>query len=320
MRHFVSEVSEHGINFLDVGCSGSLGKRWRPLQPLLNFVGFEPNRAEITRLENTPHPYRSAKFLPYAVAGEEGDATMFQTASPYCYSLRRPRHQWLKRFEFHELFRETGQCQVPVVTLDHVEVKEGITADVFKLDTQGMELPILQSASNILADAFCVETETGFVENYESESVTAEVDQFMRAAGFNMFDQKVYRVGRSNRLGVTGCRQPLWCEVVWLKDRVASGQDSAEQLDRTSALKSLLICWSLGICDYGLELAEFYHELGLLDGDDMNLLRGPRIWRSRRSGGGTLVPLLRLLPKRWRSGIADAAELAKEMPHLLRSA
>lgn len=46
------------IEFLDIGCSGSLDHKWTPLFTLLSYTGFDPNAEECDRLNNQPHPYK----------------------------------------------------------------------------------------------------------------------------------------------------------------------------------------------------------------------------------------------------------------------
>lgn len=56
------------IYFLDIGCSGSLARRWHILAPFLNYVGFDSNKDECERLNQQPHTYKNATYYPYAIA------------------------------------------------------------------------------------------------------------------------------------------------------------------------------------------------------------------------------------------------------------
>ena len=74
------------------------------------------------------------------------------TEAPYCASLLKPRHRWLRRFSFPNLFHELGEAKVDCVALDYLAETEGLSADIMKLDTQGLEVPILRSTSRLLQD------------------------------------------------------------------------------------------------------------------------------------------------------------------------
>src|SRR3989339_839706 len=119
--------------------------------------------------------YKTAKYLPYAIAGEEGEKKIYKTKSIYCSSLLRPNHKWLSRFIYYDLFTEIGRDSVSCVTLDYLVCKKNIKADIIKLDTQGLELPILKMGSKILKNVICVETETGFLENYVGETTYSQI-------------------------------------------------------------------------------------------------------------------------------------------------
>lgn len=322
MRSIFPEIADHGIDLVDVGCSGKLDTKWDNLAGLLNVVGFDPNREECERLAALPSPYRSTRYIPSAVAGHVGETVIHLTESPSCSSVLRPRHEWLRRFSYHNLFREVGEESCACTTLDRLAETEGLRADVLKLDTQGLELPILKAASSLLQDAFCVETETGFIENYHGETVAAQVDEFMRQRGFLLFDIVVYRQGRANALSGPGSGQPLWCETLWLRDYLADQSWGIETPapDRLLAIKALFICWCLGFADYGLELAQCFESKGLLTGDETAALSEPRAWRTcvaRRSD--PLALLCRLLPLRLRRALHASVGASIESPHLFKA-
>jgi FkbM family methyltransferase len=306
MLSVFSEIKEQGIDFIDIGCSGDLDAKWKPLSPLLNYVGFDPNREECQRLSSLPSPFKKTLYLPYAVADNVGEAVLNQTESPYCSSLLRPRHEWLRRFTYHQLFQVIGQSKVNCVTLDYLNETEGLRANIMKLDTQGLELPILRSASRILPHAFCVETETGFVENYVGETVTAELDEFMRHNGFLLFDLEIHRVGRANHLARRSRQQPIWCESLWMRDYKAleSWDISVPAPNRSQAVKALYICKALGFPDFGFELAQHFHAHGLLNDRELTLLSDSMIWGSHidRATHG-LRRLFLLLPRPLRRSL-----------------
>ena len=328
MLRVFPEIQQTGIDFIDIGCRGELDERWRPVAPLLNYVGFDPDGAEVSRLEREPNPYRQRRYFPYAVGGTEGRATLHCTESPYCWSLLQPRHVWMQRLNCYNSFRETGETSVPVTTLDALAQRESLRADVLKIDTQGLELPILSHAQHLLADTLCVEAETGFVENYVGETVAAQVDEMLRARGFLMFDITVHRVGRNNPLAAWSVKQPFYCETLWLRVFLSdtSWRIPVEVPPRATAVKALVICWVLGVADYGVELAEHCRAKGVLTAQELAHLRQSRVWETRPTKDGAVTKFLRLLPgsvrRRLSAGanrFAAAADAARQRPHLLRS-
>jgi FkbM family methyltransferase len=309
------EIEQQGIDFVDIGCSGQMADKWRSLSRVLRYVGFDPNREECQRLSALSSPYKQTRYMPYAIGENVGEAVMYLTESPYCCSLLRPRHQWLRRFSYHNLFDVIGQSTVNCVTLDHLAETEGLRADIIKLDTQGLELPILRSASKVLPHTFCVETETGFVENYVGETVAAELDGFMRQNGFLLFDIRIYRVGRANRFAQRSRQQPLWCESLWMRDyRASESWDIAVPLpNRAQAIKALYICKTLGFPDYGFELTQYFHSKGLLSDRELTFLSDSRIWAGNADKvNHRIARLFLLLPRPLRRKIYDSLGAALE--------
>lgn len=292
MINYWSQVES--IKFIDLGCSGSLDGKWHDLLSILEYVGFDPNEEECQRLGKEKHHYKSATYFPYAIAGEDGEKTMYKTSSIYCYSLLPPNKNWLKRFSFYKLFEETGTEQVRCTTLNNLAEREALVADVIKLDTQGLELPILTSGGKVLNNAFCVETETGFVENYKGETTYSQIDQFMRSHGYMLFDFSFHRISRNNSFSDIGQHQPLWCEAVWLFDFI--GQDKRPTLDL--ALKALRICKALKYYDYGLELASYFKDCEIISREMFEFFRAEKNWKTKsKLPVSKAGKLLRLFPK-----------------------
>jgi hypothetical protein len=153
-----------------------------------------------------------------------------------------------------------------------------LKADIIKIDTQGLELPIFQSGNKLLENAFCIETETELVENYCGETTYAKIGEFMRSKGFLMFDISVHRVSRKNLLSEHGKHQPLCCEAMWLFDYIGRKKQPTVK----EALKSLMICKSLNYYDYGIELAGYFNGLGLIDSDIVGYLEKLENWSKQR--------------------------------------
>ena len=157
----LSNVAD-AISYLDLGCSGGLDQRWSAIEDRLNFIGLDPNKDECLRLSNQPNSYRSVKYLPYAIAGSDGEHTLYVTDDMYCTSLLKPNSNWLNRFKFKDLFRVKYQETVEGITLNTLFSRENISADIVKLDIQGAELPVLKAGDKFLKNVFLVETESGF--------------------------------------------------------------------------------------------------------------------------------------------------------------
>lgn len=328
IRKYINDLQNAGVNLIDIGSSGSLDAKWAPIKELINLVGFDPNKEECERQNKLPSQYKSSNFLPYAVHGHNSVETLYMTRSIYCYSLLKPNKQWLDRFSFHDLFDVKGEESIHVRAIDKIDELKSFLPDVIKIDVQGLELPILSKAGHLLDSAFYVETETGFTQNYVGETTFSQLDAFMQANGFLMFDINTnHRISRNNRFkdSPTGREQILWAEAVWLKDFVGldrQGKFDPKAFSEQKVKKILTLCALQQCYDYGLELAEFFHRKGLLSQQELDALSVIEAWDIHGENGAALMNnppvsskirflanMLNLLPKRLRSAISKASAL-----------
>ena len=330
LKKFLEELTE-GVNLIDIGCSGGLNKKWLPIENYLNLFGFDPNKEECIRLSELKNNFRSVKYLPYAIAGYNGNATLYKTKSMYCTSLLKPDNDWLKRFFFHQLFDVIEEETVKVDCLDGITEFNNLDLDILKIDAQGLELQILQGGEQLINNAFYVETESGFTPNYINESTQSQVDEYMRSKGFLLFDLILYRMPLDNRFkNICKKSQLLWTEAIWLKDYITLFQQNklkSNDLSREKALKILLLCSIQGCIDYGYELAKIFSKLHLITMEEFSLLEDERNWILPYFLGNTnrllhqrlLNLFLRLLPTQMRAFIQRESSIAMHQKNIFSS-
>jgi FkbM family methyltransferase len=316
-----------GINLVDVGAAGQLGSTWAPLSRWLNVFAFEPNADSAEALRRSSHGYASLTVIPSAVADGRGARTLYHTRSPWNWSLLKPDTEWIRRFSYADLFEVVGTSEVETIGLSDASHLQGVPIDAIKCDSQGLEVPILRSAGDMLCSTFLIEAETGLVQNYCGETTFSELCRFLEDRGYLLFDLDFeHRIGRANALAdVAPRKQPLWCESHWLRDVC----DDSLVPTRGRALKSLLLCASLGALDYGFELAQHYAKHGLLSSDELIRLSEAESWRlsppeppPSRPQQSRLrriaVTALSVIPARWLASGSRLMEQASRQSNPLR--
>jgi len=170
MNKILAEID--GINFLDIGCSGSLPGKWRPLWQFINLIGFDPNKEECEKVvQKASNKYKSIQVFPYAIFDKEGTQNLYKTRSIYCYSLLPPDPEVVSHFySYKEMFEVHETEAVPTRAFSTFEPIEDVAFDIVKIDSQGAEMPILNNAEKVLRDAFHVEIEVGFIQSYNVEN------------------------------------------------------------------------------------------------------------------------------------------------------
>lgn len=332
LRDFTLDDLEGGITAIDLGASGAVKSEWQPIAHWMNVIGFDPNAAECARLNALPSGYLSAKFLPYALAGESGQHVLYKTKSIYCWSLLKPRlDDWLSRFSYSDLFEPAGTEMITAYRLDEVPELAGIDIDAMKIDTQGLELPILKSALPFLGGCISIETETGFTQNYEGETTFDQILDFMNTHGFGLFGiDPNHAVARKNRLsGISQNEQLLWCEAVWLRDYYKMSRVQLKTVTRPKALRALALYANHGCLAFGLEAAALFRDLHLISGDEYDeISRDDTWWRlphrgmaMRKMARATLDYVPRKVLGRFRRGLFSLMQVIDNVsvtPHPLK--
>jgi FkbM family methyltransferase len=301
-----------GINLLDLGASGQPPEYWTRIAPLINLIGFDPNKQECERLAKQKTSYHSQRFLPYALAGRTGEFTLYRTHSIYCWSLLPPDLEWLRRFTYSDLFELEGTQQVSAYTLDDIRELQNVEIDVMKLDTQGLELPILESAEARVDRCILLETETGLCENYRGETTFDQIMQFMLKKGFGLFDINTdHRIPRAGHLAPQADKeQMLWCEAVWIRDFVRRPPTFA--LTREKALKALYIYANHGCYSFGAEMAAYFHKRGLITPEELAQTADVSFWTLRSPNPSIrrrfLKMALQFVPRRYHGSIASTVK------------
>ena len=316
-----------GIHFIDIGSSGELNRYWTALISYLHLYAFDPNIRECERLNKLSNRFASAIYLPYAIAGNSGEFTLYETDDPFCWSLLEPDSERLERFSFGHKFNVSATSNLNAKTLSQVNELHKTDIDIIKSDTQGLELPILSSAKSFVDSAIVIEVETGFYSNYKNETTFHEISRFLQDRNFRLFDiNSNHRIARRNKFSnVTRSQEIMWCESIWIKDYIDFFKHHPFNLSRSKALKVLLLCANHGCIDYGLELAYFFYEKGLLTQEELKQLHSRQAWQLSQQRNFMnqskifLQKILRLLPNRVLKNIADVLLEVTHTDHPLKN-
>lgn len=147
-------------------------------------IGFEP--LEHRRQQRLRDASSSVELLPAFVG--DGGTHVFHINEPDATSSLLPFNvnvtQHLRGL--HDL-RTARSERAVTLTLD-AALSEETRVDFLKLDIQGFELRAFEHATAVLARTQVVHCEVSFIEIYKGQALFSEVEQFLRARGFELID------------------------------------------------------------------------------------------------------------------------------------
>lgn len=256
------ELADTPVVVADVGAAQGFDPRWDLFGDGCRQIGFEPEPAECQRLDEAirAEGLAASRFvLPLALADQPGRRRLYVTRDPDASSLYRPNRRFFERMPDPSGIDIVGEIEVEVTTLDALTLPGGDDIDVLKLDVQGAELDVLRGGVRRLdGQVLAVIAEASFVELYDGQAMFADIDQFLRRHGFQLFDI-CYRRWSRRRLGgdFAGLRvgQMTYGDVLYLKDPVAAPDDAL--IEEPAKLRKLIaLAEFFSLPDYAMELLD----------------------------------------------------------------
>jgi FkbM family methyltransferase len=180
-------LGEERICIADVGAADGLAKRWRPIAPALRVVAFEPDgRSDATAADVALGA--SVTFVQRAAAAHPGIGQLHLTRKPRCSSLYPPNRAVVDRYPEAQRYDVVQTAAVECTTVDAAFAGIGGVLDFIKIDTQGTELDVLRGAEASLAGCLGIEVEVEFQPLYLGAALFRDVDLYLSALGFEIFD------------------------------------------------------------------------------------------------------------------------------------
>ncbi len=195
---------------VDVGATGGIEKRWRPIQELCHFITFDPDQ----RVENLDS--KSSNY-PIGLWSKKIEKQLhlaaFPSASTVC-SFHKENLSSFLNAPCHEVISSQ------TIALDSMErVLEGKQSpDFIKVDAEGADLEILKGAESFLkTSCLGLQVEAPFYERHEKAPFFSEIDPYLRQKGFILLDLDRERWIRKNGLHSSVSRpQVVWANAVYM--------------------------------------------------------------------------------------------------------
>jgi len=173
--------------WIDVGAhEGETTFPYASVDRSLLVYAFEPNLRAASRIMGRLPNY---VVLPIAIAAKDGSAELQLNQYEQSSSLLRPDDAGVKAWVTEQQFKVIGSVTVPTMRLDTFLDGAGIArVDFLKIDAQGLDLEVVKSAGDRLADVAEVQLEatTASYRQYEGAPGKSDIVAFMESKGFRL--------------------------------------------------------------------------------------------------------------------------------------
>lgn len=262
---------DNNLVVVDVGASGGIDPRWSVFTSYYKGILFEPDPREYESLREKSR--ENLLVLNSALSDRSTELHFHLCRKQEVSSIYLPNEDFLKRFPFSERFDVIEDVLIEADSLSNQLKGTGIPEiDFIKIDTQGHELPILKGGIDYLSSTIGLEIEVEFSRIYEKQPLFPEVDDFIRAHGFELFDiKRCYwkRKGSINVESQTG--QLVFGDALYFKtpEQVLL----MDSLTTEKVIRSLCVYLAYGYLDLAQILLDKAHSQGLFENESYSQIR-----------------------------------------------
>jgi len=255
-------LGQEGLGVVDVGSRGGIQAMFMEVAPLLQVVGFEPDRDEWERLVAAPpaESFKSLIHLPYALGAVDGEGLLHVNRERGTSSFYEPNREWLDRFPNAARYDVMATGPVPVRSLDSLvadpDVRMPRHIDFMKIDTQGSELDILKGAQQTLQrQVVAIEVEVEFAPLYRNQPLFRDIDAWLQGSGFSLFKLRRQSWVRRTAEGSPhlSAGQLVFADALYLRDPLSDTRAGIPS-DARQAEALILLAALYDLNDFALEL------------------------------------------------------------------
>jgi FkbM family methyltransferase len=178
---------------MDIGARSGGETYLQALGGQIKVIGFDDSPAE----ECKPDEASAILYEHHAtiLAGEHGRGKFFKAAWPFSSGLHKPNMKFFERLPCRDNMVVVEELEVETTTLDRfAQALPDDHIDFIKIDVEGAELDVLGGGKSMLHDkrVLAIKTEFWWDPVLRGQPSFAELDIFLRANGFYLFDLEMH--------------------------------------------------------------------------------------------------------------------------------
>ena len=106
------------IALIDIGAAGDIEPRWKKFEPILNYIGFEPDERSRILLQQKTNNCLHYKIMPYALWDTKGSIDIKLCTAPQVSSHFAPNREFLDLFPNAKRFDIENSAVISTEKLD----------------------------------------------------------------------------------------------------------------------------------------------------------------------------------------------------------
>ena len=215
---YVAQIATAGMfRLVDVGCSGGIDRQWRRLGRALRVLGIDADVAEIERLKSREKHQGITYLSAFAGIAPDHPFAMKKKGRPdlernpwprlstarymkMAYPKDHPVTDKEKRSANLWQTSQLADAASPIVVPEYLQAHGVTSLDFLKIDVDGKDFDILYSFEQALTELkiLGVGMEVRFWGSHEeTDGAFHNVDRFMKAQGFELFNLSIRRYSTS---------------------------------------------------------------------------------------------------------------------------
>lgn len=226
------------LKILDIGAAGEIKENWKQFEPILDYVGIEPDIENYQKIQKNKNTCKSYKIFNEALWDSKTRLNLNITKKRTNSSILEPNFSILNNFPDPERFTILEKKKINLSPLDDLKIEN---IDFIKIDTQGSELNILNGCSETIKNVMGFEIEVSFIKIYKDQPLFSDVNDFMIKNNYQFMGFSDQISWKRNEADV-GKNQLIFADAIFLrplKEILKYENDINEQLFKYS-----LICLS----------------------------------------------------------------------------
>lgn len=201
------------LKILDIGAAGEIKENWRQFEPILDYVGIEPDLENYQKIQKNKNICKSYKIFNKALWDSKTRLNLNITKKRTNSSILEPNFNILNNFPDPERFKILEKKEINLSPLDELKIEN---IDFIKIDTQGSELNILNGSSESIKNVMGFEIEVSFIKIYKDQPLFSDVNNFMIKNNYQFMGFSDQISWKRNEADV-GKNQLVFADAIFLK-------------------------------------------------------------------------------------------------------